>query len=370
MKKFKFVLLTVLVLFLAIVFGTKKLQFATMSAAAGAMTPPPVTVSTFVVEEQTWPRSINVIGSINPIQGVLLQTEVNGVVRVIDFENGNEVQAGDLLVQLDISVEEAELRAAKAIASLTVLELKRAKRLYKSGNVPQSDLDRAVAEAQRREAEVENIEARIDRKTIRAPFAGKVGIRQINLGQYLPSGADIVSLQAFDTVYANFSLPQNTLSKIKNGYAIKLTTDAYPGKTFEGELTAISPDIDPSTRSIALQGTFKNPDGLLRSGLFVRVEVCLPDISNVIVVPSTSVLYAPYGNSVYKVEESESGPVARQYFITTGEHKGDFISITKGAEMGDIIVSAGAFKLRNGVPVKINNKLAPKPKLEPKPNNS
>jgi membrane fusion protein (multidrug efflux system) len=370
MKNFRFVLLTALFVLLIIIFGTKMLQFKAMSASADAMTPPPVSVSTFIVEEQTWSKSINVIGSINPTQGVLLQAEVEGVVRDINFENGKEVQAGDLLVQLDISVENAELRAAKALASLAILELKRAKRLNKSGNTSQSDLDRAVAEAQRREAEVENIEARIARKTIRAPFAGEVGIRQINLGQYVPSGAALVSLQSYETVYANFSLPQNTLSKIKNGYAIELTTDAYPGETFEGTLTAISPEIDPATRSISVQATFNNSDGLLRAGLFVRAEVLLPEISNVIVVPSTSVLYAPYGNSVYKVEESESGPVARQYFIKTGEHRGDFVTILDGARAGDIIVSAGAFKLRNGVSVKINNELAPKPELEPKANNS
>lgn len=372
MKKVLFSLLLVaaLVLLLAVIFGTKVFQLKSMAAAADGMGPPPETVSTFVIEEQTWTNSLRAIGSIEPIQGVLLETEIAGVVQSINFDNGQAVEVGELLVQLDVKVELAELRAAQALARLAEVELERAKRLRESGNVPQSDLDRAVAEEQRTQAEVENIQARIDRKTIRAPFTGKVGIRQINLGQFVPSGAPIVALQANETVYANFTLPQKALNKLKSGYKIKLISDAYPERTFEGLLTAISPEIDPTTRSVALQGTFENPDGLLQAGLFVRVEVNLPDLSNVIVVPATAILYAPYGNSVYKIEDDENGTIARQHFISTGTRKGDFVSIVKGAEAGDVVVSAGAFKLRNGTSVTINNDLAPKPKLDPKPNNS
>lgn len=372
MKKVIFSLLLVVALagVLIVVFGTKALQFKAMGAAAEGMGPPPETVSTFVVEEQTWTKHLRSIGSVEPIQGVLLETEIGGVVQSINFENGQNVEAGDLLVQLDVEVERAELKAAEALARLAEVELERAERLHKSGNVPQSDLDRAVAEAQRAEAELENLRARIDRKTIKAPFSGKVGIRQINLGQFVPSGAPIVGLQANEKVYVNFSLPQHALGKIEEGYVIKLTSDVYPGRTFEGRLTAISPEIDPATRSVALQGTLDNSDGLLRAGLFVRVEVDLPTRSEVIVVPATAILYAPYGNSVYKIEEGENGITARQHFISIGERKGDYVSIEKGAEVGDTVVSAGAFKLRNGSQVTINNELAPEPKLNPKPDNS
>ncbi len=372
MKKviFSLLLIVALIVVLATVFGTKVLQFKAMGAAAEGMMPPPETVSTFEVEQQTWTQSLRAIGSVEPIQGILLETEIGGVVESINFDNGQKVEAGDLLVQLDVDVEHAELKAAQALARLAEVELERAKRLRESGNVPQSDLDRAVAEESRSQAEVENIQARIDRKTIRAPFSGKVGIRQINLGQFVPSGAPIVALQANETVYVNFTLPQQALGKIESGYSVKLTSDVYPGRTFEGRLTAISPEIDAKTRSVALQGTFENPDGLLRAGLFVRVEVSLPTKSTVTVVPATAILYAPYGNSVYKIEDGENGKIARQHFISIGQRKGDFVSIVKGAEVGDVIVSGGAFKLRNGISVTINNDLAPEPKLEPKPNNT
>ena len=372
MKKVSFSLLLIvaLIVVLVTVFGTKVLQFKAMGASAEGMGPPPETVSTFEVVEQVWTKNWRAVGSIEPIQGILLETEIGGVVQSINFENGQNVALGDLLVQLDVEVERAELRAAEALARLAEVELERAKRLRESGNVPQSDLDRAVAEAQRAKAQVDNLQARIDRKTIRAPFSGQVGIRQINLGQFVPSGAPIVALQANETVYANFSLPQQALDKIETGYAIKLTSDVYPERSFEGSLTAISPEIDPTTRSVALQGTFDNADGLLRAGLFVRVEVSLPTKSTVVVVPSTAILYAPYGNSVYKIEHEATGPVARQHFVSLGEHKGDFVSIVKGVEVGEVVVSAGAFKLRNGSTVTINNDLAPEPKLDPKPNNS
>jgi len=341
-----------------------------MGAAGGGMGPPPESVSTFTVEAQTWIRSIKAVGTIEPIQGVLLEAEVAGLVEAINFENGQMVEAGDVLVQLDVKVEKAELQAAQALARLAEVELERAQRLRKSGNVPQSDLDRAVAEEEKTKADLENIKARIARKTTKAPFTGRVGIRHINLGQYLAQGAAIVALQANEKVYVNFSLPQQALGQIKSGLSLALTSDAYPESNFKGSVTAISPEIDPSTRSIQIQGTLDNPDGILRAGLFVRVEVTLPEQDTVTVVPATSILYAPYGNSIYKVESTEAGLVAKQHFVRIGTRRGDFVSIEKGIEVGEKIVSAGAFKLRNGISVTVNNKLAPDPKLAPTPDNS
>lgn len=367
---FSLLLLAAVIASLAAIFGTKALQFKAMGAAADAGGPPPETVATFTVEKQTWSPQLRSIGSIEPKQGVLLETEIGGIVERINFENGQRVEAGDLLVQFDIQVELAELKASQAVARLAEVELERARRLRGSGNVPQSELDRAIAEAERAKADVENIRARIDRKTIEAPFSGQVGIRQINLGQFVPSGAPIVALQANETVYANFSLPQQALDQIEVGYTLHLRSDVYPGRVFEGSLTAISPEIDASTRSVALQGTFDNAEGLLRAGLFVRVELNLPVQNEVTVVPATAILYAPYGNSVYKIEAGDNGPIARQHFVSIGKRKGDFVSIEKGVEPGDTIVSAGAFKLRNGSAVKVNNELAPQPKLNPTPNNS
>lgn len=344
--------------------------FQTMDEMAPMMMPPPETVSTSKVEKQVWQERISSIGSIEPINGVLLEAELAGVVKEIAFENGDKVEESQLLVQLDTAVEEAQLRAAEASARLAKVELERSERLRKSGSIPQSDLDRAQAEFDRTGAEVENLKAVIDRKTIRAPFTGKAGIRQVNLGQYVPVGAPVIALQSYDQVYVNFTLPQQYLPRIKVGNPIALKSDAFPTQSFDGLITAISPEVDPLTRTIEAQGTIDNPEELLRAGLFVKVEIALPDVNEVLVVPSTSVKYAPYGNSVFKIEETNAGTVANQVFVRTGKRRGDYISITGGLEAGDSVVSAGAFKIANGASVSVDDKLSPAVELEPTPPNS
>lgn len=350
---------------------TKIAQFGSGDEAGGG--PPPETVSTFVVERQTWERGIDAVGTVEPIQGVLLENEVAGVVRSINFKNGEPVRENDVLVQLDINVEEAQLRAAKADLSLAEVEFERNQRLRESGNIPQSQLDRAIAELERAEAEVENIEAVIDRKTIRAPFDGRLGIRRINPGQFLSTGAPIVTLQAFDRVYINFNLPQKHLGQIDAGLEIEVSSDSFAGDSFSGAITAISPQIDPVTRSVEIQGTIENTADKLRSGLFVRVRIKLPEDDDVLVVPATAILYAPYGNSVYRVVENEevaSGKSVDQSFVRIGRRLGDYVAIEDGLKEGDEIVSAGAFKLRNKAPVRVDNELAPEPETHPTPPNS
>jgi membrane fusion protein (multidrug efflux system) len=373
---FWILLFAALGLVLLFILGTKKLQFAAMAEAGKRMAPMPESVSTFVAAQQTWGESLRAIGSIEPIQGVELKAEIAGLVTAISFENGQSVQAGDLLVQLDVDVERAQLRATEATAKLARVEYERAKKLRASGSVPQSQLDRALAELDKMTADVDNFKAIISRKTIRAPFSGQVGIRQVNLGQYVAQGAPIVTLQAYDKVFVNFTLPQQALAKVDTGMAITLSSDVNPDQPFAGTLTAISPQVDPTTRTITLQGTLDNPDGHLRAGLFVRVTVTLPEQHVVLVVPSTAIVYAPYGNSIYKIEQQsdastgESHTIAKQFFIRIGKRTGDFVSILKGLEVGDEVVSAGAFKLRNGIQVNINNDMAPTPELAPEPDNS
>lgn len=365
--------LVLLILFLV---GTKGLQFKKMGEVGASMQPPPESVSTSFVERQTWPRRLRAIGSIEPVKGVQLDAEVPGIVSAINFENGQEVHEGDVLVQLDIAPEAALLNSEKANAQLARIELNRAQRLRDTNSVAQSELDRARANYDIAIAQVKNTEAIIEQKTIRAPFKGRVGIRQINLGQYLSSGAPIVTIQSYDRVFVNFTLPQQTISQISTGARLTLESDAYPGKNFEGSLTAISPQIDPITRTIKLQGTLENPDGLLRSGLFVDVTVTLPESDEALTIPATSIVYAPYGNSIFKVRrkiDEKTGKPAitvEQSFIRIGKRKGDFVSVLEGLEEGDEIVSAGAFKLRNNMPVSVENKMAPSPKLEPNPKNS
>lgn len=358
-------------LLVALIITTKGMQFAAMGEAAEEKVMPPFSVSTYEATEQVWPNELQAVGSIEPVQGVLLEAEAAGIVDAINFFNGEKVKEGDLLIQLDVDVEKAQLKAAKANARLAESEYARAKRLRESGNVPESDLDRAIADLDRANADVENIQAVIDRKTIRAPFSGTLGIRQINMGQYVPMGAELVSLQAYEKVYVNFTLPQQALAKVDSGMPVILKSDAYPDRTFEGVITALSPQVDPVTRTIELQGTLDNPDGALRAGLFVEVAVLLPETDKVIAVPATAIVYAPYGNSIFLVKDGEESELqAVQRFIRTGRSLGDFIQIIDGIEAGDEVVSAGTFKLFNGANVSRQNDMAPSPEAAPTPPNT
>lgn len=377
-SKFKLglILTTAIALLVGALIAVKVMQIGALKKASAQARPMASTVSTFIAETQNWEQTLNAVGSIQPIQGVELKAEVTGLVSAINFENGQHVKKGDCLLELDVAVEAAQLRSAQASARLAELEYQRSQSLRESGSITQSQLDRARADHDRAQAEVENLQAVIDRKRVYAPFDGELGIRQVNLGQYVNPGTPIVSLQAYQQVYVNFTLPQQKLAQLQTGLQIRLQSQAYPGIVFEGSLTALSPRIDPITRTVEVQGTFDNPDALLRAGLFVRATVVLPKQEAVTVVPATSILYAPYGNSVFTIEPQlndagvETGLVAKQQLVRSGERRGDFISIIDGIKAGDTVVSAGAFKLRNNSAVTINNELAPQPELAPTPDNS
>jgi membrane fusion protein (multidrug efflux system) len=289
--------------------------------------------------------------------------------------SGAPVAEGDLLVRLDTSSEEAQLRAIEAEVELASLNLTRVRALRNDNTIAQSELDAAEAALKQAHGHADTVRAVIAKKTIRAPFAGQLGIRQVNLGQYLETGKPIVSLQALDPVHADFSLPQQELARLKAGMQVRVTTDAYPGRQFAGRLTAINPDLDPLTRGVGLQATFENPDHLLRPGMFARVEVLLPEQQAVLVIPATSVLSAPYGDSVYVIEpkpDKDGTPslTVRQQFVRTGRARGDFLTVESGLKPGDRIASSGVFKLRNGVSVVENNEVTPKASEAPRPSDS
>jgi membrane fusion protein (multidrug efflux system) len=308
-----------------------------------------------VSREEKWQETLNTIGSISAVQGVNVTPEVAGTVSEIAFESGAMVNKGDLLVRLDTSTEEAELRALQAQANLARINAERARNLRKDNTVSQSELDTAEATLKQAEANVDATKAAIEKKTIRAPFAGKLGIRQVNLGEYLGTGKQIVSLQALSPVYADFSLPQQDLAQLKPGMKVLVTSDTYTNQTFEGTLTAINPDLSQETRSVRLQATLENTNHLLRPGMFARVQVLLPIERNVLVIPATAILSNPYGDSVYIIEKSTNAPndgfVVRQQFVRTGIARGDFISVENGLKPGTKIASSGVFKLRNGMAV-------------------
>ena len=356
--------------------GVKALQIKKLIAVGAAFVPPPESVSSAIVREGKWQGFMSAIGTVTAVQGVTVTPDIPGLVREIAFESGATVAKGDLLVRLDTSAEESQLRAVEAQAGLARSNLTRVRSLRTEGSVSQSDLDAAEAALKQYEANADAIRATIEKKTIRAPFAGRLGIREINLGQYLDTGKPIVSLQSLAPVYADFSFPQQELARLKTGMQVRLSSDTYPGRNFDGILTAVNPDLDPLTRSVGAQATFANADDLLRPGMFARVKVLLSEEQNVLVIPATSVLSAPYGDSVYVIEtkptKAGAAPqlVVRQQFIRTGSARGDFVSVESGLKPGDRIVSSGLFKLRNGLTVVENNELTPKPPETPNPADS
>ena len=352
----------------------KTLQIRALIASAGAFLPPPETVATAIAHEEQWPDTLPAVGSVSPAQGVTVAPEIGGTVAEIAFESGAVVNKGDLLLRLDTSSEEAQLRAAEAQAELARLNAERNRKLREDKTVSQSELDATEATLKQAQANADGIRATIAKKTLRAPFAGKLGIRLVNLGEQLEPGKGIVSLQSLSPVFVDFSLPQQEFARLQTGLKVRAFLDAYPTNEFEGELAAINPDLDPVTRSVRVRAKFANDGELLRAGMFVRVSVILPEGKPVLVVPSTAVVSAPFGDSVFVItpdgKPGSTNLVAQQKFIRTGRMHGDFVSVETGLKAGDKVATAGLFKLRNGVSVRENNELAPKPSLSPNPPNT
>jgi membrane fusion protein (multidrug efflux system) len=356
--------------------GVKAMQIRQLIASGAKRVQPPEAVSTLVASEQKWQGLLSAIGSVVAVQGVTVNPEIAGMVKEIAFESGAVVARGDLLVKLDTSSEEAQLRAVEAQEELARLNAERVRKLAAAKTVSQADLDAAEATLKQQLADADNIRATIAKKTIRAPFAGRLGIRQVNLGQFLDAGKPIVSLQSLSPIYVEFSLPQQDLAQLRTGMKVTLACDTYPGRKFEGSVTAINPDLDSSTRMVTVQATLENSDQALRPGMFARVDVLLPEEQNVVVVPQTAVLSAPYGDSVFVVEAGQAGTngapglVVRQQFVRLGETRGDFIAVKTGLKAGEKVASAGVFKLRNKMAVVENNDVVPGTALAPRPSDS
>ena len=354
-----------------IIGGIKALQI--MKLVNMKMVPPPTTVTSARVEQANWQPTLTAVGSISAVQGATISAELAGTVAEIGFQSGTPVKKGDVLLKLDASAEQAQLRSAQADAELAKADFDRARDLAARKVISQAEFDAASAKYTQRKAAVDNIQSLIDKKEIRAPFDGIAGIREVNPGQMVPVGQRLVELQALDQVFVDFSLPQQQLSEVAPGFPVQVTTDAMGGRQFDGKLTAVNSAIDPATRSVTLQATIDNADHALRPGMFARVKVLLPKENLTLFIPATAVSYAPYGNSVYIIEKKqdeatkEESLTIRQQFIRTGEARGDFVAVTEGLKLGDEIVSTGVFKLRNGLNVVVDNSLAPKAEEAPKP---
>jgi membrane fusion protein (multidrug efflux system) len=347
-----------------------------MGEAAARQIVPPQPVNVATAREEQWQPRVSAVGSVTAVQGTVVSTEIEGIVREIKFQAGALVNKGDELVQLDIEIQQAQLRAAEAAAEWARVSFKRAKELISSKAVSQADLDSADSNLKQTDAQVDNLRAVIAKKTVRAPFAGKLGIRRISVGQFLDKGSPVVSLQSLDPVFVEFSVPQQRLGELAEGLSVLVSSDAYPGQQFEGKITAVNPDIDSATRNVRLQATLANADGRLRPGMFVSVDVILARSEKVLFIPATAVAHGPFGDCVFTIEEGKAGVdgakplVVQQRLVRLGARQGDFVVATEGVKAGERIVSTGVFKLRPGMPVVIDNTLAPHFALAPIPRNN
>ncbi|MEY2492002.1 MAG: rane fusion protein multidrug efflux system [Verrucomicrobiota bacterium] len=349
----------------------KAFQFRKMSSSPMVM--PATTVTSAPVKEEDWPPVLSAVGSVSPVQGAIVSTELGGIVSQVAFENGGEARKGEVLIKLDTSSEQAQLRTAEADLELARANLQRTRDLAARKVVSKSELDASESAFGQKQGTVDNMRSMIAKKEVHAPFDGQLGIRQVNVGQSIDARQPVVALTALDPVYVDFALPQQELSKLSSGLEVRLKSDAMPGREFKGKLTAVNSMVDAITRNVSLQATLNNPDHALRPGMFAKVEVELPEKHKTLVVPGSAISYAPFGDSVFVIEKKtdektgKESQTIRQQFVRVGEARGDFVAITNGLRPKEIIVSTGVFKLRNGMPVTINNDLAPKPEVNPTP---
>lgn len=355
------------------------IHFGETMAKAG---PPPESVNTARAATQNWGGTVNAVGSVVSVQGVALSNEVPGVVTRLSFDSGARVQQGQLLVELDSSVEKAQLGSTRAKLKLAQQSLERSRLLAPSGAIPSAQLDTDESTLNGLVADEKALQAQIERKSVRAPFAGRLGIRAVNLGQYLAPGTTLTVLEATENLFVDFTVPQTDLALIKLGMPVRAQIGAAEQESIPGKIAAIEPSLDPQTRSIRLRAKLDNQEDRLRPGMFVRVSVVLPDEKPAIVVPATALVHASYGDSVFVVEpkKGEDGQpsvgadgkpvtVARQQFVQVGPARGDFVALLKGVKEGEEVVSAGAFKLRNGSSVTVKNEVQLQPQLQPRPEN-
>ena len=347
-------------------------KIETGKAMGAKFAPPPAAVTTVVVKAQTWQPVLSAVGSMKAVNGVVLSTDLAGIVAEIAFESGAPVKKGDLIVKLDTQQEEAQLRSATAKLSLAKTDLVRKRDLIAKKAIAESEFDTAESQLLQMEASVEEMKALVARKRITAPFDGLAGIRQVNLGQYLQPGAPIAPIESLDPIYVEFSLPQQQFDSIAIGKKLRIGASGITGKHFEGEITAIDSRIDETTRNVTIQGTIKNPAHELRPGMFVSVEVFLPEKEGVLAIPSSAIAYAPYGDSVYVIRDAtgadgKAGKEVLQQFVKLGPKRGDQVSVVSGIKDGDEIVSSAVFKLRPNAPVQVNNSVQPGNNPNPKP---
>ena len=351
----------------------KQIQAAIAQGAAFQM--PPEAVTTIVAAAEQWPATLSAIGTMAAVQGVTVSADLPGTVERILFESGQAVRAGDVLAVLDTRQEQAQLAAIEAERELARVTFDRLQGLLNERVISRAEFDRASAAYRQSDARVGEVQAVVQRKTIRAPFSGILGIRQVNLGQYLAGGAPLVTLQSLNPIYVNFGVPQQTVGQVPVGRAVRVTAGDLAGTSWAGRVTAIDSVVDEATRNITVQATLANPDGKLRPGMFVQAEVTLGPTQEVLALPASAISYAPFGDSVFVVTDLKDAAGrtyrgVRQQFVKLGAARGDQVAVLSGIAAGDEVVTSGVFKLRNGAAVQINNSVRPANSPAPKPKNS
>jgi membrane fusion protein (multidrug efflux system) len=375
MAKRMIVMLVVTFTVIAALGFVKFRQVQTAMAQGASFQPPPEAVTTLVAQAESWPATLSAIGTVAAVQGVTVSADLPGTVARVAFESGRGVRKGDVLAELDTRQERAQLAAIEAQQELARLNYNRLKGLLADRVISQAEFDRAAADQKETDARLGEVHATIERKTIRAPFDGVLGIRLVNLGQYLAAGDAVVPLQSLHPIYVNFGVPQQDIGEIRVGHRIQVTARDVAGVEFSGRVTAIDAIVDQATRNVQVQATLPNTAGQLRSGMFVQTELLLGASRSVIAVPASAINYAPFGDSVFVVsdlkgQKGETYRGVRQQFVKLGGSRGDQVAIVSGVSAGDEVVTSGVFKLRNGAAVVVNNKVQPSNKRAPKPEDS
>ena len=374
MKKRMILVLAGLAVFIAILGFVKTRQIKKGNAQHASFQMPPEAVTTVTARQDQWPASVSAIGTVQAVHGVMVAADLPGLVSRIEFDSGKKVRAGDVLVRLDTRQEQAQLQAAEAQRSLSNVNFERQRGLREQGITSQADYDKSAAENKQAIAQTGEMRAAIGRKTIRAPFTGVLGLRQVNLGQYLKAGDPIVELQSLDPVYVNFSVPQQQVANLRQGADVHVTAEGIDSPA-TGKITAVNSVVDESTRNIQVQATLGNSDGKLRPGMFVQAEVVLGAPTPVVALPTSAIAYAPYGNSVFivgpmKGQDGKTYSGVRQQFVKLGVSRGDQVAVISGVKPGEEVVTSGVFKLRNGGAVLVNNKVQPSNNPAPRPEDS
>lgn len=357
------------------IFGFKAFVNKMMNNFFDHMPEPPATISTTVATEDSWAQTLGAVGTVKAVNGIDITSRASGIVDSIRFHSGDRVKEGALLLTLDDQEDKATLASLDAAAKLAQQNLDRYQRLYQQGSVSDSQLDQAKSQRDQAVAQATAQRARVAYKNITAPFAGELGIRQVDLGQYVAPGAALVTLQSLSPIYVNFSLPEQDLPQVSKGLAVEAGLDSQPGVAFKGEINAVEPGVDAATRNFSIQAKFDNADMKMRPGMFASVTIQLSQAKQVVVVPRTAITYNPYGDSVYVVEKTKGEDGKEQTkvvsrFVKLGESRGDMVVVVEGLKAGEEVATSGLLKLRNNMPVVINNSIQPPAELNPQLNNS